>query len=373
MIYISRNSQNFLGKWWWTLDRTLFFWVIILMSIGVVLVLAAGPAEGFSYPVPSFYFAKRHIASVLLGLGLMVLFSFLRWPIFCYLCGFLFMVSLAGIVLTKFLGPEIKGARRWLVVGGVSVQFSELIRPCLVVLCGWFLEKEKNNPSFWGKEWALLCVGLSVLFVFMQPDVGSSFLMLATCFFQFFLAGLSWGWIFLWALMASIVLLGAYWLFPHVALRLNHFFDPYTIDPYGSHFQISQSIKAFIRGGALGVGPGEGHIKKTLPDAHTDFIFSVGAEEFGGLLCLVILSLYVWIGGRLFARIWGCVFLGPFLAASGLTLQFSLQILVNLATVLALIPPKGMTLPFLSYGGSSVVSLSLGFGILFALTRKKTP
>jgi cell division protein FtsW len=201
----------------------------------------------------------------------------------------------------------------------------------------------------------------------MQPDLGMAFVVSAVWFTQFCMAGLSLAWAGLFALLGMVALIGAYLSFPHVASRVDRFLDPASGDSY----QIDRALEAFMNGGLFGRGPGEGTVKQYIPDAHADFVFAVAGEEFGLIACLAILGLFAFVVLRGLTRLLQERNLFVLLAASGLLVQFGLQALINLASTVRLMPTKGMTLPFLSYGGSSLLALAIGMGMLLALTRHR--
>jgi cell division protein FtsW len=269
--------------------------------------------------------------------------------------------------LTFVIGAEIKGARRWINFPGLSLQPSEFVKPTFAVVAAWLFAEQKLRPRFPGN---LICIALFVLVVAMlikQPDIGMAAVVAAVWFAQFFMAGMRLYWVAAGALAGLGGLVGAYLYLPHVRVRVDHFLDPSTGDSY----QVNRSIEAFAHGGMWGRGPGEGTVKDVLPDAHADFVFAVAGEEFGVVVCLAIVALFAFIVLRGFSRMSQEGSLFVLLAATGLLVQFGLQAAINMASSLHLIPTKGMTLPFLSYGGSSMLALGLGMGMMLALTRRR--
>jgi cell division protein FtsW len=270
---------------------------------------------------------------------------------------------------TLVVGVEIKGARRWLPIPGLSLQPSEFLKPFFAVVAGWLIAEGKLPGSkVWG---ASIAVGLFLVVAVIlkgQPDIGMLLVVCAVFFAQFFVAGMN---LFLVGAVGGLGIagaIGAYLIFPHVQSRVHRFLDPSS----GDSFQVSVALEAFSNGGLLGRGPGEGRVKNVLPDAHADFVFAVAGEEFGMVMCMVILAVFCFVVVRGLMRLLGETDLFVMLAGTGLLTQFGLQAFVNMASTLHLIPTKGMTLPFVSYGGSSVLAIAIGMGMLLALTRRRT-
>jgi len=264
------------------------------------------------------------------------------------------------------VGVETKGARRWLPIPGLSLQPSEFLKPCFAVTAAWLMSRP-GRGKFLGSAAAVALFGLIVVILKMQPDIGMLLVITAVFFAQFFVAGLNM--VFVGALggLGVVGAIGAYSFFPHVRSRVERFMDPAAGDSY----QIDRALEAFGNGGLMGVGPGEGRVKNSLPDAHADFVFAVAGEEFGAVVCLLIIALFMFIVARGLLRLLAETDNFVILASAGLLTQFGLQAFVNMASSLHLIPTKGMTLPFVSYGGSSVIAIAIGMGMLLALTRKR--
>jgi cell division protein FtsW len=278
-----------------------------------------------------------------------------------------FFISLALVIATLVIGPEIKGARRWLTLFGIGVQPSEFMKPAFVVLTAWTFSESGRRPEMPATMLAFAMLFTCIPLLILQPDFGQTMLLSVTWGALFFLAGLRWAWTAGLAGAAAVGVFGAYKFIPHVTSRLQRFLDPSS----GDTFQIDTSLESFMRGGWFGRGPGEGTVKRILPDGHTDFIYAVAAEEFGLVLCFIILALFSFVVLRSLRH--AMREQDPFarLAISGLALLFGLQSAIAMAVSLYLMPSKGMTLPFVSYGGSSLISLALGMGMLIALTRKR--
>jgi cell division protein FtsW len=271
------------------------------------------------------------------------------------------------VAATIVFGAEVKGARRWIVLLGVNVQPSEFLKPAFVVLISWLFAESTRRTDMPANTIALALLLLSVTALVMQPDFGQTMLIALVWGTLFFLAGMRMIWVVGLGGAAALGLTGAYFTIPHVARRIQRFLDPSS----GDTFNIDQALESFLRGGWFGRGPGEGTVKRILPESHTDFVFAVAAEEFGIILCLVLVALFAFIVLRALRRALRTD--DPFarFAAAGLAILFGLQSAINMAVNVHLIPAKGMTLPFISYGGSSMISLAYAMGMLLALTRER--
>ena len=367
----ARTDNSLLGRWWWTVDHWLLATVSFLLGIGFLLTMAASPAVAERLHLDSFYFVKRHalylipVFSIIFFVSTMDIQKIRRFSFIVYVIGVFLLI------VTYFFGVEIKGARRWLSFGGFSIQPSEFIKPAVVVLSAWMLAEREVNSQFPGNILALGFYGFAVVLLLLQPDMGMVVLMTITMFGQFFLAGLPVLWVLIAAVLSIGGLFGAYFLFPHVTQRIDRFLDRDTGDKYSDPYQITQSLEAFMNGGFLGQGPGEGTVKKHLPDAHADFIYAVAAEEFGFVLCIIILGLFAFLVLRTISRMLNENNFFIVIAVSGLIMELGVQAMINIASTLSLIPTKGMTLPFISYGGSSMLALAMGFGMVLGLTRRR--
>jgi cell division protein FtsW len=364
---ISRADRSLLGEWWFTFDRVLLTALLTLVAVGLVLSLAASPSVALKKGLPAFYFAERHIVFAAIGVVAMLAVSLLSPRGVRRLALVLFVASIGAMIAVLLSGDEINGARRWLRVAGFSLQPSEFAKPGFAVLCAWaFAESERRSdvPALH------LAVAFYVLFaalLVMQPDIGQTLLVSAVWAALFISTGrsLAWGAGLLAAAIAGLA--AAYAAFPHVRLRFWRFLTPVT----GDNSQLDRAYRSFAEGGFLGRGPAEGTIKTVLPDAHTDFIFAVVAEEYGAIACLAIALVFAVVVLRPLARNVGerDGFIRH--ATTALALLIGLQALINMAVNVGLIPAKGMTLPFISSGGSSTLAISLTCGMLLALTRRR--
>lgn len=362
---ISREQRNPLSDWWWTVDRLLLAAIVALMLGGVILSLAASPPVATRIGLDPFHFFNRHILFLLPSLAVLLGVSFLSPRQIRRSALIVLGISVVLIVATLLLGPEVKGARRWITLLGVNIQASESAKPAFVVMAAWLFAESARRPEMPATSMALALLLMLVTLLVMEPDFGQTMLILMVWGALFFIAGMRIIWAFGLAGAAAGGLFAAYLLVPHVAGRIKRFMDPAS----GDTFQVDTAMEAFSNGGWFGLGPGEGIAKRSLPDSHTDFVFAVAAEEFGIIICLVLLALFAFIVIRSLARAYANEDLFSRFAASGLAIMFGVQAAINMAVNLHLIPAKGMTLPFISYGGSSMVSLAYGVGMLLALTR----
>ena len=363
----SRTDESVFGRWWWTIDRWMIAAIISIIACGAILALAASPAVAHHKNLDTFFFARRHFMIIPISVLIMFVVSLLNRRGVKRLATIIFGVSIILMISTLLTGEEIKGAVRWIKLGGLSIQPSELVKPSFVVISAWMFANWRLKEDFPGY---LVSVGLYLVVVallLMQPDVGMSILVSVVWGIQFFLAGLP----MLLVLVIGLIFISggflAYFSFSHVQSRIDRFFDPAGSEAY----QVARSLEAFRNGGVFGRGPGEGQVKAVLPDAHADFIFAVAGEEFGLIMTLFVVGLFLFIVLRGFVKAFKETDLFVQLAIVGLLVQFALQALINMASTLNLMPTKGMTLPLMSYGGSSMVASVVGIGMVLALTRER--
>jgi cell division protein FtsW len=361
----SRVDKSPVATWWWTVDRWFLAAFLLLMGLGIVLSFAASPAVAERIGLDSFHFATRQIIFTVPAFAAMVAVSFLDARQVRRMSIVMLIVMLVLMVLVLYVGVEVKGARRWVSLAGLSIQPSEFLKPAFVVICAWLFAEHARQPDIPGNLFAMILLGLVLALLIAQPDLGQTTLVLGTWGAMFFMAGMSWFWIM--ALGATGVggAFAAYTMFPHVAGRIDRF-----LTGEGDTFQVDMGRDAFIHGQFWGVGPGEGTVKGMIPDAHADFVYAVAGEEFGIVMCLGIMLIFAFIVLR---------GLGIALrekddftryAVAGLVIVFGLQSIINMAVNLQLMPAKGMTLPFISYGGSSQIAIAISMGMVLALTRR---
>lgn len=365
---ISRTSRGPFSEWWWTVDRFSFFLVLALIGIGVMLSVAASPTVyGNPHVEGNFIFAIKQGIFAALGIGLIVGLSMLSPDGVKKGARGLFYCALVGLVLVMVLGEVVYHARRWINLGFLTLQPSEFLKPGFTVFIAGLLsstEKMRYSRPVMSFLW-LMPVALLLL---AEPDVGQTFLILAVWAMMLFFTGTSLKWIGAIGAAAGSLAVLAYFIFPHVHNRVHAFLFDGNVG-----YQTGLSLRAFAHGGFLGAGPGAGTVKYLLPEAHSDYIFSVAGEEFGFALCFLIAACFCVLVVRTMMR--AAEQRDPFvqLAASGLALMVAFQAFINMGMTISLLPPKGMTLPFVSYGGSSLLSVAITMGFALALTRKRQP
>ncbi|MDP3410701.1 FtsW/RodA/SpoVE family cell cycle protein [Bosea sp. (in: a-proteobacteria)] len=365
---VSRAEPSLSGRWWWSIDRVILSALVALMVSGVVLLMAGGPPVAERLGLSTFHFVNRQAVYLAMALAVFIVVSFLTPRQVRRLALLIFVVSLAMVVATLYLGVEVKGARRWLTLGPIgSVQPAEFLKPAFVVLAAWAFAEGTRRPDLPGTWIAFLLLPATIAPLVLQPDFGQTMLVTLVWAGLFFVAGLHWFWVLGLGGAGAVGILIAYELVPHVRARIERFMDKGS----GDTFQIDTALESFAQGGWLGKGPGEGTVKRILPDAHTDFIFAVTAEEFGIVVCILLVMLFALIVLRALSVAQKAE--DPFirLAVTGLALLFGIQAAINMMVNLHMMPAKGMTLPFISSGGSSLISLAIGTGFLLALTRKR--
>lgn len=363
----ARTDTSTLGHWWWTVDRWLLTAVGMLIIIGIFLTFSASPAISERIGIGTYYFVKRQIVFLVASLFVMFFISLLNPKYIRRISAFVFLASIALMFAIPIIGTELNGAARWINIGGFSLQPSEFIKPTFAVIAAQIFATgctSENFPSIWISSFLYALVAGLLL---IQPDVGMTLVVSAVWGIQFFLAGLPMAMVVLMIVGGLSSIVGAYFVFPHVESRVDRFLDSET----GANYQVQKALQAFNNGGLFGRGPGEGSVKEVLPDAHTDFILAVAGEEFGVILCLILVVLFAFILIRGFSIVFKETNLFIMLAVAGILSQIGLQAIINMASTLHLMPTKGMTLPFVSYGGSSYLSTAIGIGIVLALTKRR--
>ncbi len=363
---VTRADRDPIANWWWTIDRSIFAACLILMGIGIMLSFAASPIIAKKIGIAdSFYFVRWHIIFSISAFFTMVTISFFSLSNIRRLCALLLIVTLALMVATLFWGPELKGARRWILLFGFSVQASEFMKPAFVVMSAWLFSEQIRKRGILGYTLAILLYAICCVLLVLQPDIGQTVLISATWGGLFFIAGVPLTIIFLFLILGVVGIILAYFFLHHVRERINGF-----LTGEGDTFQVDVGREAILNGGWFGQGPGEGTVKRIIPDSHTDFVFSVAAEEYGIILCLLIMMLFGFIVMRSLYIAMNTRDSFIRLGITGIAMMIGFQSAINMAVNLHLIPPKGMTLPFISYGGSSMVAIAFSMGILLSLTRR---
>jgi cell division protein FtsW len=362
---ISRASTGIFARWWWTVDRVSLAAILALLSIGLVLAFAASPAAtGGGLAHGNFSYALKQLTFTFIALGILIGASLLEPKRARALAAIVFSLALMGAVIALVAGEGVNGAHRWISFGGFQLQPSEFLKPTFAVLAAVFLA-DKLKHGFPGEIVTMLTLAPALLVLLLQPDVGQTALLTLLCVAMLFFAGLPYYWLAVLGAGGAGLATLAYFVHPHVRERVSQFLG-------NSHgYQTDLALKAFETGGISGVGPGLGTIKYRLPEAHSDFIFAVAGEEFGVALCLLIAGLFGVLTIRLLRR--AARARDPFaqLAGAGLALVVGLQAFINMGVSLSILPAKGMTLPFISYGGSSLFAVALTLGLALGVTRQR--
>ena len=361
-MIITRSDRSNIALWWWTIDRYLLTGFFMLILIGIFLVMASSQHLTQSLNLSSHHFTLRHILYGTLSIPIIISFSILNQRQIKIISILGMVISILLIFSTVIDGDKIKGAQRWLYIGNISFQPSEVCKPFFIIFNAWVLSLWAEKKDFPGWIWSITSISIISALLLLQPDLGMTILFIFTWGFQLFITGIPLIIIIFLIISFPIFMIISYHNFDHVKIRIDSFIE-------GTTYQVSKSLQSFEAGGLLGKGPGEGLYKKSLPDAHSDFVFAVAAEEYGALICSFVIIIYASIILRtLFYTIRNDnLFL--ILAVGGLTFQFGFQSLIHMASNTDLIPTKGMTLPFLSYGGSSILASAITAGMLLGLTR----
>lgn len=363
-----RSDRSPLGVWWWTVDRWILGVVALLIGIGVLMSFAASPAAAARMNIGDpFHFAVRQCVFAGGAAFILVTVSMLDVKGVRRAAFFIWLFAIAVMIALPFIGHSAKGATRWLQFGSFTFQPSEYMKPALIILVAWMFAEGQKGQGVPGVSIAFGLYAISVGLLLIQPDVGQTVLITVAFGAAFWMAGVPMSWVMLLGATAIAGLSSTYFLFPHVASRVDRFLSPDKADTH----QVDRAAEAISAGGFFGRGPGEGVMKRHVPDLHTDFIYSVGAEEYGLLFSLLLISLFAFVVVRGLYR--AMKLSDPFeqVAAAGLFVLLGQQAIINVAVNLNLIPTKGMTLPFISYGGSSMLAMGLTMGLALALTRRR--
>lgn len=363
---ISRTDKSILAEWWFTVDRVLLVAILMLVGIGLLLSLAASPAVALKKGLPAFTFVERHTVYAAIGVAAMLAVSLLSPRAIRRLALVLFVAAVAGMILVLLTGEEINGARRWLQLAGLSLQPSELAKPAFTVLSAWAFAESQQRTDMPALTLAAAFYLTFAVLLALQPDIGQVLLITLVWGALLFLSGRPIAWSAGLLALGAGALAGAYFVLPHVRLRIDRFLIP----PPGDTSQTDRAFQSFVEGGFFGRGAGEGTIKYILPDARSDFIFAVVAEEYGVLACLGLVAIFAFIVFRVLGRALGEPDHFARHAVTGLVLLFGLQALMSMAVNVGLVPAKGITLPFISAGGSAILGMSVSCGMLLALARR---
>lgn len=372
MFKISRLNKSRLANWWWTVDKVTLSIVLTIIFIGAFLVFSASPSVARTINISDeYHFIKRQIVFIFISIAVIIFFSMQNLKTVRRLAVIGYLGAFALTLATLFMG-ETKGASRWISIFGISLQPSEFIKPTFVVMSAWLLDGSKKSEDFPGTWLSAALFTITAGVLLLQPDIGMTIVVALIWCFQLFLAGLP---LFLLLILAGIGMIGAvsaYFTFDHFHNRINAYMSSIFSSGGELPYQIKKSLKAFENGNLLGKGPGEGVVKNNLPDAHTDFIFAVAGEEFGVVLCTILVVLFsiIVIRSLILSTKENNLFI--IFTSAGLAASFGLQGIINMASSTNLGPTKGMTLPFISYGGSSLLASAICIGMLLAVTRKNS-
>ena len=366
-MLLGRSDRGLLAQWWFTVDRGLMSAVLLLMASGVLVSMAASPPVAERIGLDSFHFFKSQLMFLAPAVTVLVALSFFTQPLAKRAGFILFGVAIVLMIVALFYGPEIKGSQRWINVGPFSLQPSEFAKPGFVIIAAWFLAEKTRHPDMPGHLVAGLLVAMFLGLLILQPDFGQTALVILTFGAMLLIYGISWMVVLGLGGTVAAGVAATYLLVPHVASRIDRFLHP----DRGDSFQVDTAIQAFNNGGLLGAGPGGGQAKQILPDAHTDFTFAVVGEEFGLIACLLLMMLFAFIVLRVLKRAKEEPDPFPALAMSGLAIIFGFQAVINMGVNVSLLPAKGMTLPFISYGGSSLIGMAFAMGLILAFGRRR--
>lgn len=365
-IVFDRRRLNLVKKWWLDIDKINFLLIFSLITFGLMMAFSSSPAIAKKISTDNLFFIKKQIFFVFVAIATITFLSFFdkQQIKIASILGVLVCVGL--LVLVLIFGSEAKGAKRWIMLLGFNLQPSEFTKVFFLVFNAFLLQKLREHKWFikYGVSafLYLLIAGLLIL----QPDFGMTLIVTLLWTIQLFIFGLPLILIVLMGCMGVVGGIVAYLSLPHVADRINKF-----LNLNEKNYQVERSVDAYINGGFFGTGPGNGLVKKYIPDAHTDFIFAVVAEEFGLITCLFLMVIFLIIITRVIKRVMVEEDLFVRLAVIGLISEIALQTIINIGVSIGMMPTKGMTLPFISYGGSSIIAISIGFGMILSLTKKK--
>ncbi len=360
-------QKNQLHKLWYEMDTKLFSALVVLMLVGLIMVMAAGPAIAERISLNQFHFLEKQVISLVTAFTTMIIITSLNESMIKRMIGVGFVVTLAIMIMVLFFGDQTKGAKRWFTISSFALQPSEFLKPFYSGIVAMMLAATQLKNRL---EIFFILIGLHSIIAFlllMQPDFGMTVVISAVFILQLFIAGIPMLWLLILFCVFLFFVVVVYHLFPHVAKRVEKFLYNNDIN---ANYQVRKSLESYESGGLWGNGPGEGIIKYYLPDSHTDFIFPVAAEELGAIFCVAIILLIVYIAVKCFINILQMKY-SPYrvYCSVGIVGYFVLQSMFNIAVTLHLIPTKGITLPFISYGGSSLLAQAIGMGIHLNITR----
>jgi cell division protein FtsW len=365
-VLFDRANLNFFKKWWIDIDKVSFLLIIGIIFFGLVMAISSSPAIAKRISIDHLWFVKKQVIFVAVAIMVITFMSFLNTQQIKIISIFGLLSCLALLFIVLFIGSEAKGAKRWISMFGFGLQPSEFTKVFFLIFNAFLLQKLQHSRWFISYGLSTALYFLIVLLLILQPDFGMTMVVTVLWLFQLFIFGLP----MMFTIIVGVMMVAgvgvAYVGLPHVADRINRF-----LNFSEKNYQVDRALDGYVNGGFFGVGPGNGMVKQYIPDAHTDFIFAVVAEEFGLIACLIIMFIFLLVVTRIIKRVINDYDLFAYLATTGLVAQLALQLLFNIAMSSAMLPTKGITLPFISYGGSSLIAMSLGFGAVLALSKKK--
>ena len=354
----------FLYNWWRSIDRKIFITTIFLILVGCIVSFGATPSIAIKYGLEPYYFVKKQFIFAPLAFFFIFFISLFSRVGIKRIFLFIFLISIFFIFYSLFLGIENRGSIRWTSFFGYSFQPSEFLKISFIIICAWIFSSKNYFLIINNKIISFILYLFISSLILSQPDFSMFVIISIVYFSQLFIAGLKWRWVVAFIFFFSFISLAVYSFIDNVKIRIDNF-----LYSTGNDYQISKSIEAIKEGGLIGKGAGLGTVKDNLPDAHTDFIFSVIAEEFGLISCLFVIGVFIYLIFKIYKRIKNEKYFFTILSVSGLVIQMGSQIIVNIGSTIGIIPTTGTTLPFISYGGSSMISMSLNIGVILALTR----
>jgi cell division protein FtsW len=368
-----RSSQASVSNWWWSVDKVTLFTIIVLIIFGGVCLSSASFAVAKRIDVSPNFFIRKQLPYIFLAFSVLIGSSFMSHGFIKSISPIFYLLMIIVTIWTAFFGIEIKGSRRWISIFGFSMQPSEFFKISFVLLNAKLLDllvdidspREKLILYFASFS---LCI-VSMLVLAMQPDIGMACLIFCAWVAQFFIADVQ----ILFLLVPALFFLVSgglvYLIFDHVKYRINNFI--FGISNQDELYQIKKSLETFKNGGWFGVGPWQGKLKFSLPDSHTDFIFSVISEEFGLIIAALLILVYAFVVFRAILMVYKKHDLFKISVVFGLSIMFMVQVMINIGVNIRILPAKGMTLPFISYGGSSIISSAVLIGIILSINRKE--
>jgi len=367
---LGRSDRSALGRWFWEIDKVLLVLVAVLIVIGLIAVAAASPAaaqrySGAGFSVPPLYYFYRQLMWIALAVPVMIAVSMLPKPTARRLSILGAILFIGLLFLVPVVGVEVNGARRWIGAGIAQFQPSEFLKPLFIVTIAWLLSFKEKDKALPVVPLTAVLTGIVALLLMRQPNLGETVIFVVAWVVLVMLSGAPMRMLYLLGAGGIALLILAYLFYPVATQRIDGF-----LFQQGDQYQVESALRTLTAGGLFGAGPGAGIRKFSLPEPQTDYIFSVIGEEFGIIACVAIAILYMTIVVRVLVRLLNEEDKFLVLATAGLVTQFGLQALINMAVNVHIAPSKGMTLPFISYGGSSMIALAMGFGLLLAFSRR---